>query len=172
MRTLSVIIISLFVVTQISAQPASDRSYFDFLIGTWKADSSFSHGRVWKGGKDVYHFERAIKEGGIISDWLFNRGNDSIANYTNGRCLMGYDNLTKQWSFYFISPTSAHLFEARKENDNWIFYKNFNINNQQFTQRQYWVKAGNKKIKRVVESSYDSGVTWNFVYQITLIKAE
>lgn len=146
-----------------------ERTFFDFLIGDWKLEKLQTPSETSFGGRDLYKFKKSLDGDAIESEWFFNRGTKSKPNFTNGLYFSAFDNLTKIWSFYYISPTAAQYYEGKKENGNWYFYKKFNINGEEFLQRQNWKKLDQQRISREIENSKDGGRTWETVY-VTILK--
>ena len=147
-----------------------DRKFFDFLIGSWKISSRQMDSTTTYGGEDIYTFNK-IFAGAINSNWHFNRGTKEKPNIVDAHCYIAYNNLTRNWSFYYISDLSAQYYDGRKENGNWFFYRSFNFGNgNKFLQRQYWKLVNQKTLERHTENSHDNGENWKSFSISTLIK--
>lgn len=140
----------------------TERHFFDFLIGDWVVEERVTPEGVEPGGDDVYSFRPMLEgSGGIISDWYFNRGTPEEPNYTKGVYVSAYDEMTEMWTFYYVSPQNAMFFDSRKENGKWYFYHTFNIDGDEFLQRQSWTPVNDSTVVRTIENSRDGGETWD-----------
>jgi hypothetical protein len=79
--------------------------------------------------------------------------------------LTAFDTFSKNWSFYYISEKSAQWWEGRKENGQWVFYKEFP--GEGLLQRQAWKLRDRSTVIRVIENSKDGGKSWA-TYQFVL----
>ena len=141
-----------------------ERHFFDFLIGDWVLDDQTAVDGVVYQGNDLYSFKTALDGSAILSDWYFNRGTPEDPNYTRGMYVSAFDEMTDTWSFYYISPQNAMYYQGRKQEDNWYFYRTFNINGDEFLQRQSWTLLDDSTLIRTIENSRDEGKTWDERY--------
>jgi hypothetical protein len=145
-----------------------ERKFFDFLIGEWRMEKLVAQGETGIGGDDVFKFRKTLDGNGIFSEWYFNRGTTTKPNFIEGEYTSAFDNNSKTWSFYYISPFVSQFYQGLKENGNWWFYKDYNLNGDKFTQRQAWEKIDENTILRIIENSRDGGKTWQRGYAATL----
>lgn len=137
-----------------------DRKFFDYLPGKWKIASFQKDSTITYGGDDIYEFNIELP-GALSSKWHFNRGTKEKPSFADAFCYMAYNNLTRNWSFYYISNLSAQYFDGQKSGNNWYFYRSFDLGKgNKFIQKQYWILLDPKTLERHTENSYDDGKTW------------
>jgi hypothetical protein len=142
-----------------------EKRFFDFLIGEWKIERAETPEGVEIRDDDVYKFSKVIDGNGILAEWFFNRGTKAKPDYANAMYLTAFDTFSKNWSFYYISEKSAQWWEGRKENGQWVFYKEFP--GEGLLQRQAWKLRDRSTVIRVIENSKDGGKSWA-TYQFVL----
>lgn len=145
-----------------------ERMFFDYIIGEWKMEKLISQGETGIGGDDIFKFRKTLNDNGIFSEWYFNRGTKSKPNFINGEYYSAFDNNSRTWSFYYISPFVSQFYQGVKENGNWWFYKEYDLNGDKFIQRQAWEKIDADTLVRIIENSRDGGKTWRRGYEATL----
>jgi dienelactone hydrolase len=52
------------------------------------------------------------------------------------------------------------VWEGRRENGNWIFYRNWELNGKKRRSRTFWTKDSDKGFTKIVEQLNDDGKTW------------
>ena len=143
---------------------ASDRTAFDFLVGTWELDERIDHIRkTIERGDDRYVFRQPIRGGAIEAAWRFNRGTRDAPDYADAIYVSGYHDPSKRWSFYYVSERSAQSWQGRRADGRWYFYfdEPFEYEGRTAVQRQWWEPVDAATVRRHIENSYDGGQTWN-----------
>jgi hypothetical protein len=142
---------------------ASDRTAFDFLVGTWELGERIDHARrTTERGDDRYVFRQPIRGGAIEATWRFNRGTRDKPDYADALYISGYHEPSSSWSFYYVSERSAQHWRGRQANGRWYFYfdEPFEYEGRKAVQRQWWEPVDATSIRRHIENSYDDGHTW------------
>ena len=122
---------------------AKELKEFDFLLGDWKQKDSSGKMQITK-----------ILDGcGIQEIWQLDGFNAVL--------LRSYDNATKKWYLTFTAHNLVpQVWEGRKENGNWYFYRDWELNGKKRRSRTFWKSASGKEFERIVEQLNDDGKTW------------
>jgi hypothetical protein len=144
-----------------------EKRFFDFLIGEWTIERAETPTGVEIRGDDHYKFTKALDGNAILSEWHFNRGTKAKPDYAHAMYVTAFDTSSKAWSFYYVSEKSAQWWEGRKENSQWVFYKDFTPNGEKLLQRQMWRLKDQTTLVRVIENSKDGGKSWE-TYQFIM----
>ena len=130
-----------------SSKPCSlgEVKAFDFQVGVWREVNGSSVHRVKK-----------ILHGCIIQElWEGGTLNDAIA-------LKSYDKGSQKWYLSWVSSALIHqLWEGRKENGQWRFYREWLLDGKPIVSRTYWNALTDDRVERIVEQSRDGGKTWS-----------
>jgi hypothetical protein len=144
------------------------RHAFDFLIGRWQvAFSQIDSTRTTSTG-ETYTFERLLTDGTLGGPWHFNRGTADKPDFVNALYYSAYNNATRSWSFYYISPQSGQAWAGFEQGGRWYFMREFTANGVTSSERQWWESVTADTVRRHIETSTDRGTTWKPVITITL----
>ena len=149
---------------------AQARKAFDFLLGSWRVATYEDSTGVRESTGETYVFEKALNGVMIASRWHFNRGSPEKPEFTDAVYYSGYDNRTRIWNFYYVSPQSAQFWPGELVEGRWYFKNRFVIDGKPLLQRQWWEPVDATTIRRHIENSWDNGTTWR-PFIITLKRA-
>lgn len=129
---------------------ADEAKAFDFQIGAWQA----------KDGKEVHEIRKVLGGCGIEEVWK----NDGVTESAIALKSLdaGRHNATgeQKWFYSWAAPGFHQLWEGRKENGQWRFYRNWFNQGQPIISRTYWNQLPDGSLDRIVEQSRDNGKTW------------
>jgi hypothetical protein len=167
MRTLAAALILLVVPGfNLRAQAAADtstaqaRKAFDFLIGSWRVATYEDSTGVRASTGETYTFEKALNGVMISSRWHFNRGSPEKPDFTDAVYYSGYDNTSRIWNFYYVSPRSAQYWPGELREGRWYFFNRFVVERKPLLQRQWWESVDSATVRRHIDNSWDNGVSW------------
>ena len=116
---------------------------FDFMVGEWQESETGGHLLVKK-----------ILKGCAIQE--FWSGGEFEATV-----VRSYDAGKQKWFLTFVSNTLIHqVWEGRKENGQWRFYREWTLNGSPIISRTFWTLLSEGHLDRIVEQSPDNGKTW------------
>lgn len=144
---LSFLAVSAFAQTPPCENPESKA--FDWQIGVWKSED----------GKQIHEIEKVIDGCIILETWKTEGKEMAVAlkSFDNGNHHKTGD---KKW-FYSWSAKGFHqLWEGRKEDGVWRFYRNWFSGGEAVLSRTFWTQISADKLERYVEQSRDEGKTW------------
>jgi hypothetical protein len=150
----------------VRAQAAADtstaqaRTAFDFLIGSWRVATYEDSTGVRASTGETYTFEKALNGVMIASRWHFNRGTPEKPDFTDAVYYSGYDNSSRIWNFYYVSPRSAQYWPGELREGRWYFFNRFEVNGKPLLQRQWWEPVDSSTIRRHIDNSWDNGQRW------------
>ena len=136
------------------------RTAFDFLIGTWHAVSRTDASGSTAASGETYAFTKGLNGVMIAGNWRFNRGTVERPDVVDAVYYSGYDNTSRSWSFYYISPQSAQYWPGTEGSGRWYFTRQFTLRDTTFLQRQWWERIDSTTIDRHIDNSPDAGRTW------------
>ena len=117
---------------------------FDFQIGTW----------VTRDGKETHQTEKFLDGCAIRETWTGESGQFAAG-------VKSYDKGRGRWMYSWIGRGFYHqLWEGRKEEGRWRFYREWTLDGQAILSRTYWTPLADGSIDRIVEQSRDGGKTW------------
>ncbi|HKX82713.1 MAG TPA: hypothetical protein VJL58_00705 [Pyrinomonadaceae bacterium] len=155
MRTAVVFLASIFFVSlNVCAQAVDlcadpEASAFDQQIGEW----------VSADGKKIHEISRTLEGCGVQEVWKTN-GKETA------RALKSFDggshdkNGEKRWYYTWTGRGYHQLWQGRKQNGRWLFYREWWLQGKPMLSRTYWNFLPEGKLERVVEQSLDAGMTW------------
>jgi hypothetical protein len=144
------------------------RHAFDFLVGQWQVAFVESDTTRRPSVGETYMFDRVLTPGTLGGRWHFNRGTPDKPDFVDALYYSAYDNASRAWSFYYISPQSGQAWPGREDQGRWNFVREFTISGVRTWQRQWWESVSADTIRRHIEASRDSGATWTPAVTITL----
>jgi hypothetical protein len=75
--------------------------------------------------------------------------------------VRAWDARTQKLYYTWVSPVvPPQIWEGRKEQGAWRFYREWELNGEKILSRTYWVPKAGDKFDRIVEQSRDAGKTW------------
>jgi hypothetical protein len=117
---------------------------FDFHLGTW----------VTRDGKETHQIEKFLDGCAIRETWTGEGGQFAAG-------VKSYDKGRWRWMYSWIGRGFYHqLWEGRKEDGQWRFYREWALDGQAILSRTYWTLLADGSIDRIVEQSRDGGKTW------------
>ena len=141
--------------------PEGDARYYDFWIGTWQ---QVRNGKVDPSGT-TFVVTRSVNGAAMREDWRMVMDSTSKLAAT---ALRAWDKTNARWMYTWVSENGLYqVWEGRKVGSDWYIYKHFDINGDKYLSRQGWIPAGENRITRVSEKSYDEGVTWQLRFRET-----
>lgn len=122
---------------------------FDWQIGMWESDD----------GKQAHEIKKVL-DGCIIQETWKTDGKETavaLKSFDDGR-----HNRTgeKTWIYSWVAKPFHQLWEGRKEDGQWRFYRNWFSNGEALLSRTYWTRISIDRLERIVEQSRDEGKTW------------
>ena len=136
------------------------RTAFDFLVGTWRVVSRTDASGSTAASGETYAFTKSLNGVMIVGNWRFNRGTIERPDVVDAVYYSGYDNTSRAWSFYYISPQSAQYWPGTEADGRWYFTRQFTLRDTTFLQRQWWERVDASTIDRHIDNSPDGGRTW------------
>lgn len=122
---------------------AKELKEFDFLLGDWKQ----------KENSGTLQITKILDGCGIQEVWELEGFNAVL--------LRTYDSKTKKWYLTFTAHDLVpQVWEGRKENGVWIFYRDWELNGKPRRSRTFWTKDADGSFTRFVEQLNDDGKTW------------
>ncbi|MEW6125839.1 MAG: kelch repeat-containing protein [Acidobacteriota bacterium] len=150
----SFVLVLLFTVSVLGQQTVPpcenpESNAFDWQIGVWQSD----------GGKQVHEVKK-VSDGCVVQEIWRRDGKDyaiALKSFDDGR-----HNKTgeKKWFYSWTAAGFHQLWEGRKENVQWRFYREWFFNGEKVLSRTYWTQVAADKLERIVEQSRDDGKTW------------
>ncbi len=122
---------------------------FDWQIGVWQSED----------GKQTHEIKKLI-EGCIIQETWKTEGKETavaLKSFDDGRHNKTGD---KKWFYSWAAKGFHQLWEGRKEDGGWRFYRNWVFNGEAVLSRTFWTQISGDKLQRIVEQSRDEGKTW------------
>lgn len=122
---------------------------FDWQIGVWQSSD----------GNQVHEI-RKINDGcGVLEIWKRDGKDYAVALKTFDN---GNHNKTgeKKWFYSWTAAGYHQLWEGRKEEEQWRFYREWWLNGENILSRTYWNKLSANELERIIEQSRDGGKTW------------
>lgn len=122
---------------------------FDFQIGVWQSED----------GKQIHEIHKTLDGCAIREIWK-NDGKEfalAFKSFDNGSHTKTGE---KKWFYSWLAQGFHQLWEGRKENGQWRFYRVWWLNNKEMISRTYWNKISGDTLERIVEQSLDGGKTW------------
>lgn len=125
-------------------------SAFDFQIGEWLSEN----------GKAAHRIAKTLDGCGIEEVWMTIEGKETA------RALKSFDNGShakngeKRWYYTWTARGFHQLWEGRKEDGKWRFYRVWWLEGKPMLSRTYWEPLSGGQLARVVEQSVDDGKTW------------
>ena len=146
------ILIMLLAVSAFAQTPLCENAEakaFDWQIGVWQSHD----------GKQVHEIKKII-DGCIIQEIWKTEGKETavaLKSFDNGN-----HNKTgeKKWFYSWVAKGFHQLWEGRKEDGQWRFYRSWFSNAEAVLSRTYWLQISDDKLERIVEQSRDEGKTW------------
>ena len=122
---------------------------FDFQIGIWQSED----------GKQIHEIEKTLDGCAIRETWKTDGKETSFGfkSFDNGNHSKNRD---KKWFYSWFARGYHQLWEGRKENGQWRFYREWWLNGAPVLSRTYWNKLPGDNLERIVEQSRDGGKTW------------
>jgi hypothetical protein len=149
------LVLSLFLtaatLAQQTANPCENAEVkaFDFQIGVWQSDD----------GKQIHEIRKTLDGCAIQETWKTDGVETAFGfkSFDNGN-----HNKTgeKKWFYSWFAKGFHQLWEGRKENGQWRFYREWWLNGEAVLSRTYWNPLEGGALERIVEQSRDGGKTW------------
>lgn len=127
----------------------SEIKAFDFQIGIWQTED----------GKETHEIKKILDDCAIQEIWKTGGKENAIAVKSFD---LGKHNAKgeQKWFYSWIAAGFHQLWEGRKENGQWRFYREWFWEGQTILSRTYWNQLPDGGIERIVEQSRDGGKTW------------
>ncbi len=137
----------------------SELAAFDFLIGKWTTyEKSISSKDTTVYGPSVISISKSSDGFSIIENWQIKNHDTLLFKAVLHRV---YDGMAKKWILsYSDSELNYQVWDGRKENNVWQFYRERFKDGKKIIVKQKWVKISNQKTQQIIERSFDGGVTW------------
>ncbi len=132
---------------------------FDFLIGKWTTyEKAISNKDTTVYGPSVITISKASDGFSIIENWQIKNHDTVLFKSVLHRI---YDGASKKWVLsYSDSDLNYQIWDGKKENNGWQFYRERYKDGKKIIVRQKWVLLSSKNVNQVIERSTDEGVTW------------
>ncbi|MCI0490807.1 MAG: hypothetical protein L0229_29800 [Blastocatellia bacterium] len=115
---------------------------FDFMLGEWQEPETGHSLKVKK-----------ILKGCAIQEFW--------SGAFEAILLRSYDAARQKWFLTFLSDSPMHqVWEGRKENGQWRFYREWTLNGTPIISRTFWTLLSEGQMDKIVEQSRDNGKTW------------
>lgn len=143
--------LSVFSQPLVSTNPCEDSEAksFDWQIGVWQSAD----------GKSIHEIKKGVDGCVIQETWIVEGKETALAlkSFDNGN-----HNRTgeKKWFYSWTAKGFHQLWEGRKEDGQWRFYREWWLNGEKVLSRTYWTRILPDRIERIVEQSRDDGKTW------------
>lgn len=147
------LVLILFLTDSIYAQTPpcinSETKAFDWQIGTWQSEDA----------KQIHEIKKMNSGCGIQETWKTDGKETAVGlkTFDDGRHNKTAE---KKWFYSWTAQGFHQLWEGRKENGEWRFYRNWFLDGKPILSRTYWTKVSADKLERMVERSTDEGRTW------------
>ena len=122
---------------------------FDWQIGVWHSED----------GKQTHEIKKII-DGCIIQETWKTNGMETavgLKSFDNGNHNKSGE---KKWFYSWVAKGFQQLWEGRKEDRQWRFYREWFFNGEKILSRTYWTQVSPNRLDRIVEQSRDDGKTW------------
>ena len=146
------------------------RQAFDFLIGSWQVATYEDSMGIRASSGETYTFDKTLNGVVISGQWRFNRGSPEKPDFTDAVYYSAYDNISHNWTFYYVSPRSAQYWPGEFRDGRWYFINRFVIEGKPLLQRQWWEPVNATTLRRHIDNSWDDGQTW-VPFVITLVRS-
>jgi hypothetical protein len=159
------LISSLFLVVSVLAQtPANfcespETKAFDFQIGIWQSED----------GKQIHEIRKTLDNCAIRETWKTD-GKESAYGFKSFDNGLHDKNGEKKWFYSWFAPGFHQLWEGRRENGQWRFYREWWLNGEPIISRTYWNSLSDESLERIVEQSRDGGKTWRIHVKHKFVK--
>ena len=149
------LILSLLLAVSVSAQPPANPcdhaevKAFDFQIGVWQSED----------GKQIHEIRKTLDGCAIQEIWKTDGAETAFGfkSFDNGN---HHKTGEKKWFYSWFAKGFHQLWEGRKENGQWRFYREWWLNGEAILSRTYWTPLEGGALERIVEQSRDGGKTW------------
>lgn len=156
MYKVNFIFVLIFLCGQIQAQTTAtdpcanpETAAFDFQIGVW----------VLSDGKQVHEISKTLGGCAIEEKW-------KTEGKITARAIKSFDNGNhdkngeKRWFYTWAGRGYHQLWQGRKEDGVWRFYRDWWFNGGPILSRTYWTRLSANSLERIIEQSLDGGKTW------------
>jgi hypothetical protein len=144
-----------------SANPCenAEMKAFDFQIGIWQS----------KDGNEVHEIKKILNGCGVWEIWTRNGSEQAVAlkSFDSGRHTATGE---QKWFYSWAASGFHQLWEGRKENGQWRFYRQWVLEGQPILSRTYWNPLADGSIDRIVEQSRDGGKTWKPHVKVNFVR--
>lgn len=132
---------------------------FDFLLGKWVTyEKSITNKDTTIYGPSKITVAKSNDGFSLLEDWEIKNRDTLIFKAVLHRI---YDAIAKKWILsYSDSDLNYQVWEGRKENSIWYFYRERYRDGKKIIVKQKWVQLSNGKVNQVIERSFDEGKTW------------
>jgi hypothetical protein len=122
---------------------------FDFQIGVWQSAD----------GKQTHEIKKIVDGCGVQEIWRRDGKDYAVAlkTFDNGN---HHKTGEKKWFYTWTAAGYHQLWEGRKEDSGWRFYREWWTGGEKVLSRTYWIQIAADKLERIVEQSRDEGKTW------------
>lgn len=127
---------------------------FDFQIGVWQNKNGTSQHEIKKilGGCGI---QEIWKKDGLENAFAL-KTFDSGRHNANGE---------QKWFYSWTAAGFHQIWEGRKEEGQWRFYREWINEGQKVLSRTYWNLLPDSSIDRIVEQSLDGGKSWKLHFK-------
>ncbi len=141
--------------------PEGDAKYFDFWEGKWmeiRVDNSLDT-------NSYFVIKQSVNAASFLEEWHSANGISAIA-------IRAWDKTLSKWGFVLVSNNGLYqVWDTKKVEGNWYFYKEFNVNGDKYLSRQGFLPQSDGTVLRISEKSYDQKI-WQPRFKQLLRKIE
>ena len=148
------VLILFLAVSADAQQPANpcenpETKAFDFQVGVWQSED----------GKQIHEVRKTLDGCAIEETWK-TEGKKSAFGFKSFDNGNHHKTGEKKWFYSWFAPGFHQLWEGRKENGQWRFYREWWLKGEAILSRTYWNQLPGGSLERIVEQSRDGGQTW------------
>ncbi len=141
-------------------KPSGEAKYYDFWEGNWialKEDGSIDSNAT------SFKISKSVHNAAWSEAWYSLSGKNAL----KASALRAWDKTNEKWMYVWISENGLfQVWDGKKVDNHWYFYKEFDIKGDKYLSRQGWIPVDQNKVMRISQKSYDQGKTWELRFKI------
>jgi hypothetical protein len=133
--------------------PATDAAYYAFWPGTWCALVDDAP----RADQSCFVVKTGLHDAVFDEEWVQLVDGQRLVS----KAMRAWDPIEKRWMLVWVSAEGHfQIWNGTKVGSDWYIVRAFEQGGQSFLSRQAWIPNGAGRLVRVMERSFDNGVTW------------